>query len=64
MNLVDYAPDGYDTVEKMMGLAYRLRQFNEWRRGDDSEMPCPKQIGIDLDAVILIVEEVAEAMRQ
>jgi len=63
MNPVDYEPDGYDTVEKMMGLAYRLRQFNEWRRGDDSEMPCPKQIGIDLDAAIVIIEEVVEAMR-
>ncbi len=41
-----------------------LRQFNEWRRGDeDIEQPDPREIGIAIDAAIEMIErlELAES---
>ncbi|WAR44198.1 hypothetical protein [Methylomonas rapida] len=30
-------------------VVMRLRYFNEWRRGADTEQPDPKQVGLDID---------------
>lgn len=51
----------YDTMEKLEGLAYRLEQFNKWRRGDDMPMPAPKQIGLDIEAAIEVIRGKADA---
>lgn len=38
-------------------LAARLRAYNEWRRGADTEMPNPADIGRDIDAAIEVIEQ-------
>ena len=37
-----------------------LRQFNEWRRGEDETqpMPDPREIGLSIDAAIEMIEQV------
>lgn len=37
-----------------------LRQFNEWRRGEDETqpMPDPREIGLAIDAAIEMIEQV------
>lgn len=47
-------------MDNLQALAGRLRTFNEWRRGTYEPMPEPRQIGHDIDAAIVIIEEVAE----
>lgn len=47
-------------MRELKDLAERLRKFNEWRRGTYEPMPEPRQIGHDIDAAIVIIEEVAE----
>ena len=37
--------------EEIREAVYLLRQFNEWRRGGDGEMPNPTDIGIAIDRV-------------
>ncbi len=34
-----------------------LREFNEWRRGSECDMPDPKKIGLAIDAVCNIAEK-------
>lgn len=41
----------------LRSLAERLKYYNEWRRGAETEQPHPKQLGQDIDAAIMIVEE-------
>jgi hypothetical protein len=41
----------------LSALADRLKLYNEWRRGAETEMTHPTQIGQDIDAAIMIVEE-------
>jgi hypothetical protein len=38
-------------------LISRLRTYNAWRRGAENEMPDPQQIGQDIDAAIVALEE-------
>jgi hypothetical protein len=38
-------------------LIDRLRYYNDWRRGADTEMPEPKQIGQDIDDAISLLEK-------
>jgi hypothetical protein len=42
--------------EKAQQLACRLRRFNNWRRGAETEPPSPREIGADLDAAVEIIE--------
>ena len=38
-------------------VAAFLRQFNEWRRGDDDiEQPAPREIGEAIDAAVEMIE--------
>jgi hypothetical protein len=37
-------------------LIERMRAFNDWRRGGDFEMPHPRQIGMDIDAMCDAIE--------
>jgi hypothetical protein len=37
-------------------LIERMRAFNDWRRGGDFEMPHPRQIGMDIDAMCDVIE--------
>ena len=41
-----------------------LRQFNEWRRGDDEtiEQPDPREIGEAIDAAVEMIERMDEAL--
>ena len=40
-----------------------LRQFNEWRRGDETvEQPDPREIGEAIDAAVEMIERIDEAM--
>jgi len=43
--------------EDTKDLIDRLRYYNDWRRGADTEMPEPKQIGQDIDDVISLLEK-------
>ena len=43
--------------EEIKQLITRLEQYNEWRRGADTEMPPPKQIGADIDAAVEVLRE-------
>ena len=53
-------------------VAAFLRQFNEWRRGDDDiEQPAPREIGEAIDAAVEMIERMGKmeaalqiAMRQ
>jgi hypothetical protein len=39
-----------------------LREYNEWRRGDESlDMPCSRAIGVALDTVCDGIEKLTEA---
>ena len=38
-------------------LIHRLQYYNEWRRGADTEMPPPKQIGADIDAAVEVLRK-------
>lgn len=40
----------------MIDLADRLRQYNAWRRGDDTEQPNATHVGQDIDAAIAVIE--------
>lgn len=42
--------------DELQGLVNRLKEFNAWRRGADTEMPHPKVIGQDIDAAIKFIE--------
>ena len=42
------------------GLVARLRRYNEWRRGADTEQLHPREIGEDIDAAC----DALEAMMQ
>lgn len=44
----------------LSALADRLKLYNEWRRGAETEQPHPKQIGQDIDAAIMIIEEMTD----
>ena len=49
----------------MKTIVYKLRKFNEWRRGDIDEMPMtPKEIGLAIDAVCDRVEFLEDVIRQ
>lgn len=38
-----------------------LRQFNEWRRGDDDiEQPAPREIGEAIDAAVEMIERMGK----
>lgn len=37
-----------------------LRNYNHWRRGAETPMPSPKELGVALDAAISIIEEVED----
>lgn len=39
-------------------LIARLQYYNEWRRGADTQMPDPAQLGWDIDAAVEILKEV------
>lgn len=41
----------------MKNLVERLNYFNEWRRGAKTEMPNTKQIGLDIDSAIIIINQ-------
>lgn len=43
--------------EDIKALIDRLQYYNEWRRGADTEMPEPRQIGQDIDDAIALLEE-------
>ena len=40
-----------------------LRQFNEWRRGDDIEQPGPLAVGEAIDAAIKMIERMEWELR-
>ena len=42
-------------------LIERLRGYNAWRRGADSDQPDPAQIGRDIDAAVAILTRQASA---
>lgn len=48
----------------LSALADRLKAYNEWRRGAETEQPHPTQIGQDIDAAIMIVEELILEQRK
>lgn len=56
------------SMEKINGkigeLVARLRYYNEWRRGADTEMPEPKQIGEDIDEACDALEEMFAIIEQ
>jgi hypothetical protein len=43
-------------TEELKNLIHRLQYYNEWRRGADTEMPEPKQIGRDIDVAVEVLE--------
>jgi hypothetical protein len=43
--------------QDLKDLIHRLEYYNEWRRGADTEMPEPKQIGADIYAAVEILRE-------
>ena len=44
-----------DDIKK--ALIARLKNFNEWRRGGDMDMPSPLVVGLDIDMAISLLEE-------
>jgi hypothetical protein len=44
--------------QDLKNLIDRLEYYNEWRRGADTEMPQPKQIGRDIDAAVEVLRDV------
>lgn len=50
------------TREKLASLIGRLREFNEWRRDGEGEMPDPRQVGIDLDMAVGLLEILADEL--
>lgn len=52
------------TREEIGSLVGRLREFNEWRRDGEGEMPDPRQIGIDLDRAADLLERMGELSRR
>jgi len=49
--------------QELKNLIHRLQYYNEWRRGADTEMPQPKQIGLDIDAAVEVLREVERGRR-
>jgi hypothetical protein len=43
---------------KIDEIIKRLEYYNEWRRGADTEMPRPKEIGKTIDAAIKEVKKI------
>lgn len=48
----------------LKSLADRLKYYNEWRRGSDTEQPNPTQIGRDIDAAVEIIKDEIEKSKQ
>ena len=44
----------------LSALADRLKHYNEWRRGAETEQPHSEQIGKDIDAAIAIIEMIID----
>lgn len=46
------------TREDLQELIERMKLYNDWRRGsDDIEQPEPKQLGLDIDVTIKVLED-------
>lgn len=43
--------------KELSELIYRIEYFNEWRRGGDTAMPHPKQIGEDIDSAVELLKQ-------
>ena len=43
-------------------LVQRLRRYNEWRRGADTEQPQPREIGEDIDEAVRLLVAMSSAI--
>lgn len=49
-------------MQKFDGLVRRLREYNAWWYGEDTEQPDPAQVGVDLGSAALAIEEMQNAI--
>lgn len=50
------------TREEIAVTVERLKEYNDWRRGDDTPQPHPEEIGVAIDSAIDIIESIYHAM--
>lgn len=49
-------------MQKFDALIRRLREYNAWWYGEDTEQPDPAQVGVDIGSAALAIEEMQGAI--